>query len=712
MPSSKSASRSLPADSPRMAHPLDALFRPRSVAVIGASSDPNKIGGRPIAFLKRAGYAGTIYPVNPTAATVQEVAAYPSLGAIGPEVEQAIIALPGRAVLGAARECAAKGVRALQVFSAGFGEGGTEGQREQSQLRECAVAAGMRVLGPNSLGLFNTADRFFGTFATALDGAWPRDGVVGVATQSGAFGSYFFGLAQARGLGFSHFVATGNECDIDVAECVEFLARDSATRVIVMAIEGCRDGARLMRALDAARAMAKPVIAMKVGVSQAGALAAATHTGSLAGEDRVFDAVLAEYGVYRAASLEEIVDVAYMTSVAPLPRGNKLAVVTTSGGIGVLTADAAEARGLVLAPIGAPTQAAIAALIPLAGGVNPVDTSAGIIGDLSLYSKVAALMLEDQPYDAVLCFLAHIGRNPAHWAQLRESLYALRARHAGLPFVAVLLADGALTQELESAGFAVFADPTRAVGAIAAASRLGVKSARPAVRPARAPQYLASKSGTELEAKAALAAQGITFAPERRADSAAHAAHAAEALGYPVVMKILSPDIAHKTEAGGVALNLASEDAVRAEFDAMMKRVAHRMPQARIEGVIIARQLSAGVEVLVGTHTDPLFGPVVSVGVGGVLTELIDDVCLRLCPVDAAGAQAMLLATRVGSLLRGFRGAPAADMQALAQTIVRLSEIAFDNRDRVAGIDLNPVLARPDGAFALDALIAFTGESV
>jgi acyl-CoA synthetase (NDP forming) len=691
-----------------MTHPLDALFRPRSVAVIGASSDPNKIGGRPLAFLKRAGYGGVIYPVNPSAASVQEIAAWPTLAAISGVVEQAIIALPGGAVLGAVEACVAKGVRALQIFSAGFGEGGAEGQRQQAQLRERAMAAGMRVLGPNSLGLFNTTDKFFGTFATALDGAWPRAGQVGVATQSGAFGSYFFGLAQARGLGFSHFVATGNECDVDVAECVEYMAGDAATRVIVMAIEGCKDGAKLMRALAAARAAGKPVVAMKVGVSQAGARAAATHTGSLAGEDRVFDAVLAEYGVYRAASLEEIVDVAYAASVAPLPRGKRLAIVTTSGGIGVLMADAAEARALELATISTAAAERIHALVPLAGGDNPVDTSAAIIGDLSLYSKTAAIMLEDRPYDAVLCFLAHLGRNPAHWAQLRSSLYALRRQHAALPFVAVLLADAELTRELEDAGFVVFADPTRAVNAIAGASRLGCAAVQVAAQ-AHAPQVIEGEPATEADAKQALSALGISFAPERRATSADAAVAAASALGFPVVMKILSPDIAHKTEVGGVALSLDSPEAVRVAYAAMRERVALRVPDARIEGVIVARQIEGGVEVLVGTHTDAIFGPVVSVGLGGTLTEILDDVALRLCPVDEAAARAMIDATRLGRLLRGYRGAPAADIAALTHAIVRLSEIAFDNRARVDGIDLNPVLARADGAFALDALIAFKG---
>jgi acyl-CoA synthetase (NDP forming) len=689
-----------------MTHSLDCLFRPRSVAVIGASSDPNKIGGRPLAFLAKGGFRGRVLPVNPGAASVQGLPAFASLDAIEGEVEQAIIALPGRAVLAAAEACAARGVRALQVFSAGFGEGGASD--EQSRLIAIARAAGMRVLGPNSLGLFNTADGFFGTFATALDGAWPTAGAVGVATQSGAFGSYFFGMAQARGLGFSHFVATGNESDVDVADCVDFLAHDAATRVIVMAVEGCRDGAKLMRALKAARARAKPVIAMKVGVSAAGARAAATHTGSLAGEDRVFDAVLAQHGVCRAGSLEEIVDIACLASTAPLPQGRRTAVITTSGGIGVLMADAAEARGLELTPIDASVQRDIAALVPLAGGVNPVDTSAAIIGDLSLYSRIAGLVLESGVYDAVVCFLAHIGRNPAHWGQLRESLYALRRRHAGIPFVAVLLADAERTRELEEAGFAVFADPTRALVALAGAARLGVACTAQPV-PAHAPARLGEGAVTEAQAKAALAALGIPFAPERVAGSAQDAVAAAETLGFPVVLKIVSPDIAHKTEVGGVLLGLEDADAVRTGFDTLMARVAAARPDARLEGVLVAREMRGGVEVLVGTHRDPVFGPVVSVGSGGVLAELLDDVALHTAPLDAEGAKRLFAATRLGALLAGHRGAPAADSDALARLVARLSEIAADNADRVAGIDLNPVLARPDGAWALDALIAYQG---
>lgn len=697
-----------------MAHPLDPLFRPRSVAIVGASSDPNKVGGRPLAFLQKGGYRGRILPVNPGAAEVQGVRAYKSLAAVPDDIDQAIVAVPAAQVLPVVAECIARGVRALQVFSSGFGEGAGATDAQQ-QLRRHARAAGVRILGPNSLGLFNTADGFFGTFATALDGAWPAAGGVGVATQSGAFGSYFFGMAQQRGLGFSHFAATGNELDVDVADCIDFLVHDAATRLIVVAMEGCRDGRKLAAALHAARAAGKPVLAMKVGVSQAGAAAAATHTGSLAGEDRVFDAVLRGAGAWRAASLQSLVDAAYAASIAapagPAPRGRNLLVVTTSGGIGVLAADAAEALKLALPAIGDGALRDVQAIAPLAAGRNPVDTSAGILGDLSAYARIAARAMEDRPYDAVLCYLAHIPRNPAHWAQLRAPLVALQREHPSVQFAAVGLADGAITADLERHGFAVFTDPTQAVTSLGA---LLPAAASGRAGPAPAAEALQGPLATEADAKRALAAQGIVFAPERTVHDADEAVAAAQAIGWPVVLKIVSPDIAHKTEAGGVQLGIADEATLRRALPAMRARVAARQPHARIDGFLVARQLQGGVEVLVGAQRDPVFGPVVTVGAGGVLTELLGDVAVRLAPVDADTARAMLDETRIAALLRGWRGAPAADLDALAGQIARLSAIAWASRDTVAGLELNPVLALPDGAYALDALVvsapAPTGE--
>jgi acyl-CoA synthetase (NDP forming) len=334
-----------------------------------------------------------------------------------------------------------------------------------------------------------------------------------------------------------------------------------------------------------------------------------------------------------------------------------------------------------------------------------VDTSAGILGDLSAYARIAGRALDALPCDAVLCYLAHIARNPAHWAQLREPLAALRRQHADKAFAVVGLADAEITAWLEQQRFAVFTDPSQAVLALAACApplhALGLNT-QPAAMSAR---VVTAPVATEHQAKAALAAQGIAFAPEAFAADADAAVQAAAALGWPVVLKVVSPDIAHKTEAGGVMLGIADAAALRAAIPAMRDRVLTHQPGARIDGFIVARQLQGGVELLLGAHDDPVFGPVVTVGAGGVLAELIADVQLRLAPLAQAEALSMLHGTRIGRLLAGWRGAPAADLDALARQIVVLSEVAWANRGRFAGIDLNPVLARPDGAYALDALI-------
>jgi acyl-CoA synthetase (NDP forming) len=693
----------------RDAASLIPLFRPRSVAVVGASSDPNKVGGRPLAFLRKGGYAGRLFAVNPTAREVQGVVSHASLQAIGEPLDQVIVAVPPAQVMGVAAQCAALKVGALQIFSAGFGDGVGAAQ-VQADLALLARNADMRVLGPNSLGLFNVADGFFGTFATALDGAWPQAGGIGVATQSGAFGSYFFGLAQLRGLGISHFVATGNEADVDVADCVSFMVEDPATKLIVIALEGCRDGRKLARALHAAHAAGKPVFAMKVGVSSAGAQAAATHTGSLSGEDRVFDAVLRDAGAFRAASLQQLVDAAYVAAAGALPDGREMLVVTTSGGIGVLTADAADAAGMNLPPLTDAAHADIQRLVPLADGHNPVDTSAAILGDLSAYARIAGRAMADRHWPAVLCYLAHITRNPAHWAQLREPLLALRQRHPQTCFVAVCLADAAITADLQAHGIAVFCDPTQAVQAIAACVPGVALPWREPADGAGAPELLGPLD-TEHAAKQALAAAGLQFVPERLVTDAGTALAAAREFGFPVVLKVVSPDIAHKTEAGGVQLDIADDAALVDAVTQMRRRVAANRPGARIEGFLIAPQLSGGVEVLAGTQTDPVFGPVLTVGAGGVLTELVQDVCVRLAPVDEAGALQMLRSMRLARLLDGFRGARPVDLPALARQLALLSEVAWSNRALVYAIELNPIVARPEGVCAVDALIVRTGAT-
>jgi acetate---CoA ligase (ADP-forming) len=619
------------------------------------------------------------------------------------------VAVPAAQVPAVADQCIALGVKALQVFSAGFGEK-VGGKKAEAALVAKARAAGMRILGPNSLGLFNTVDGFFGTFATALDGAWPRPGNVGVVTQSGAFGSYFFGMAQQRGLGFSHFVATGNEADVDLADCIAFLADDPATHIIVTAMEGCRDGRKLATALLRARRAGKRVLAMKVGVSDIGARAAATHTGALSGQDEVFSAVLRDCGAVRLSSLEGLVDAAYAAHIGPLPEGRDILVTTTSGGIGVLLADAAEGAKLSLPPISDTALADIRKLATLADGHNPVDMSAGVLGDLGIYARIAERALSDRRYHAAICYLAHVARNPAHWAQLKKPLFALRARYPSMPFVAVLLADQAISAELEAHGFMVFADPTRSVRAIGALVEPEVLFA-PRPNGCDRPQYKLSGSiSTELDAAVELGARGVPFAPQALARNEDEALAAAQHIGYPVVLKVVSPDIQHKTEAGGVVLGIDNASALQRALPEMLQRVLAFKPEARIEGYIVARQLGGGAELLVGTRLDVVFGPVIIVGSGGVLTELVRDVQVRLAPIGAAAARDMLMGTRAGRLARGFRDRQPADIEAVARLIATLSEIAWVNRETVESIEINPVLALADGAFALDALVTYQGE--
>jgi acyl-CoA synthetase (NDP forming) len=692
---------------------LAPLFRPRSVAIIGASDDQNKVGGRPIHFLKAAGFRGVIHPVNPRGGTLQGLATSRSLADIDGAIDQAIIALAAPQVLGALRDCVSRGIRAVQIFAAGFAEQGEEGQRAQAEIAALVRDSGTRVLGPNSLGLFEVHDGFFGTFSTALDGAWPRAGSVGLATQSGAFGSYAYGLAQARGLGFSAFVATGNEVDVDVADCVAWLARDDRTRVILVTLEGARDGRRLMAALAMARGAGKPVIAMKVGVSAAGAVAAASHTGSLAGADALYDAAFRQAGVHRAGTIEEMIDVAYACSATRPPSGKRLGIATTSGGVGVLLADAASAHGLELPQPSDEVRRQVTELVPFASGRNPLDTSAAILGDMAMFARLLDLMIAGCELDSVLCFLAHVGRNAAHMAQLEPALVALRARHPDKTVMLSLLCDAEVTARLERAGFLVFAEPSRAVRALAAATRLAVRppSALRHVPEIQPPQHFPSRL-TEHEARAVLAKAGIAVAAECVATTADEGREAARALGFPVAMKILSADVAHKSDIGAVLLDLKTENEVAAGFDLILSRVREAMPDAAIAGVLVSPMVRGVAETILGARRDTVFGPVVMFGLGGVFVEIFRDVTFRAAPFGHDVAHAMIREIAAFPLLDGARGRPKADLDALAEALVRLSEFAAANADTVAEVDINPFVIGERGGFAVDALIVPVGAAM
>ena len=699
----------LPCGAQRAPHALDPLFHPRSIAVVGASSDPRKIGGRPIAYMLRSGFSGELLPINAGQPEVQGVRAYPSLQAVGRPVDLVIVAVGGAQVPAVVDEAIAQQARSIVVFSSGFAEMGEEGRQAQDRLAERCAAAGIRLLGPNCIGVFNAHQSMYATFMSALEHEQFEPGHVGIVSQSGAIGSYLYGLAGDRGVRISHFVATGNEAGLDVADCIDWMARDEQTRVVMAYLEGCRDGERLYRALEQARLRRKPVILMKVGRTEQGAAAAASHTGSLAGSDVVYDAILRETNAWRANSMEEMVDLAYACSIGPMPRGNRLGVVTPSGGVGVIATDEAARTGLVLPELPQATQAAIREIVPFASGVNPVDTTAHTMGDRSLYTRILELVFKHPEFDSLLSFNASMGRSEAEFAKIREALYALRRAYPERLVAMSMRAQPQIVAEIEREGILMFPDPARATATIAALARIAAGFERaPAAGQARDAQPegpLPPGTLDEAAARTLLQRHGIPFAPLQLATTAHEASAAADAMGYPVVMKVVSADIAHKSDVGGVALNLGNAEAVRAAWATMMESVGKACPRARIAGAMVSPMITGGVETVMGVTRDPVFGPMLMFGLGGVFVEVFKDVTFRRAPVSLATAHEMIRDIQGLPLLQGARGKPPVDLEALAHALVALSHFAAAHAHEIDSVEINPFIALPQGGCAVDALI-------
>jgi acyl-CoA synthetase (NDP forming) len=621
----------------------------------------------------------------------------------------ALIVVPAKAVMDAVLACARRGVRGVYLLSGGFAESGEEGERSQREIQRIAREAGMRMLGPNCLGAFNSQQRFFGTFASSLEGALPVSGPVAIVSQSGAYGQHLAYLVRQRGLGVQYLISTGNEIDVELAECIEWLSRQPAIGVILAYAEGVRHGERLTQALEAARQSGKPVVFLKVGSSDAGARAAASHTAALAGSDAVHDAVFRQFGAYRVASTDEQVDVAYACVKARV-AGPKVAIVSVSGGFGVQAADAAERAGLEVAPLPPEAQSRMAQLLPAGGWNNPIDVTGQAVNDVSLLADTLLVVTEQGGYDALfVCLtttpLAAALEGPIHGA-LRTATEAFRRER---PVVLLMVAPPPVVAAYEAEGFLVFEDVVRAVKAVGALSFFQRSFQRPVQAVAALPAAVPLPAGalSEVQAKAVLKRAGVPVLSEVLATCAAEAVAAVQVAGAPVAMKIVSPDIVHKTEIGGVLLGVDGAAAVRQAFDTLMTRAAAAAPQARIEGVLVSPMVGGGVETILGIARDPVFGPVVMFGLGGVLAECFRDTSFRVAPVSADEACRMVDETRASQLLRGWRGAPACDVDALVAAIVNLSRFAAAQGDALESIDVNPfvVRSRGEGAVALDAVI-------
>jgi acetate---CoA ligase (ADP-forming) len=695
---------------------LGALLRPRSIAIVGASADFRKVNGRPLKFLLDKQFAGAIYPVNPKYATIAGLPCYPDAASIPGEVDLAIIAVPAAQVPATIDDLGRKGVAAAVVFSSGFGEMGAEGAKLEAELKSRARAAGVRICGPNCLGLVNAFDGVLATFGQYGDGPTPA-GPVAFVTQSGAFGTAIAALARRRHLGLGYFVNTGNEADVGFSEVMREVLTDDRIRVGAGYIEGFRNGADLVDVAEHALALGKPLVLTKVGRTAAGARAAVSHTGSLAGEDCVFAGVARQFGIVRARNEEHMLDLAEAFTFCSLPAGHGIGIVTQSGGAGVLMADRAEELGLGLPELSQETAQRMRAAIPGFGtAANPVDITGQFVAEPQLLERSVAILLSDPQVHVAIVWIQLMD---AHVDVLLEMFGRIKAQ-ATKPFLVCWVAapEHALSG-LHALGIAVLRGAEPAIDAVAGlcqyASARRTWCAReqtpgmlaPFALPALPPA--AGQVGT-MAAQVLLDAAGVPCVPVRIARSAEEAAAIARTFERPAALKIESQDIAHKTEAGGVRLNLDADSALRAAYEDIVHAAAVRFPHARIDGVAVQPMAPAGTELVIGLQRDPVFGVVVMVGLGGILIEVLRDVVFRKAPVTHAQALAMLDELHGRALLDGVRDQPPVSKAALSDVLVRVSMFGAAHAARLRELDLNPVIASGATLYAVDWLLVLDAE--
>ena len=696
--------------SPRDHGGLEALLAPRSIALIGVSRDFNKLNGRPMKFLLEKGYAGTIYPVNPNYEEIAGLPCYPSVADVPGPVDLAVIAVAARSVLAEMDKLGAAGVPAAIVFGSGFGEMGEEGRRLERDVAEAARRNGVRLCGPNTLGLMNTFDSVYATFSQYGMGE-TRPGPVGFVTQSGAFGTAIAALARLRGLGLGYFVNTGNEVDVTFSDVMSQVLADPRIGVAAGYIEGLKDGPGFARVAADAMARGKPLAVTKVGRTASGARAASSHTGSLAGEDAVFDGLARQFGVCRARNEEHLLDIVEMFATTPLPAGPGIGIITQSGGAGVLMSDRAEELGLNVPRLSQGTVERLRGVLPAFGATgNPVDVTAQFIADPGVLRESVKIVLDDPN--------VHVA---AIWLQLMDQFVEPLTRifrelkeSVQKPFVVSwVAAPEAGVRALRDLGICVLRGGEPTIDAIAALA--GYREARDrwqADAPAREATALPAVALPDVSgpvptvaAAEMLAKAGVPLAPVRLCPDADAAVAAASEFGYPVAMKIESPDLPHKTEAGGVEIGLADAEAVRAAFDRIMSNARGYKADAQLSGAVVQKMAEGTVELVVGLRHDPVYGMVLMVGLGGVLVEVQRDVVFHRCPVTESQALAMLAQLRGAPLLDGVRGKPAVDRSSLARMIAAVSRLGAAAEGRIAEVDLNPVLAGPDGVVAVDWLM-------
>jgi acyl-CoA synthetase (NDP forming) len=682
---------------------LRALFDPRSIAVVGASTNPARVGARVLRFLVEGGYTGDVMAVNPARTELLGRPCYPSIASLPAVPDLAVLAISAEQTASAVRELADRGGRAAICLAAGFREESAEGAEMERQLLAVARETGVTLLGPNSVGFRNSSKNLYAAFATDI-ALGPLPGSIAVVSQSGGLAGYFgAAVAKTRGLGYRWIIDTGNEIDVDMADCISFLSHDDGVSAIGVITEGVNNGARLRSSLETARRAGKPVIAFKIGRSEAGARAAASHTGALAGTDAIYDAVFDQHGVHRVRDEHEFIEALGLYDAGQAPTGRNVALFCLSGGLATLLVDVCAERGLTVPTIPPPPDPAIHEKLPSARFDNPLDLSGQIGSEPELLRIILEHVLSQPEIDSAVLGFAYMLQAKHISDVFVPAIIAAQAK-CGKPVVVAGLANADAERQLREHGILVEAMPVDAVNALAV-----VTGSRPPMRTDSAPseQMLnvpAINAGQVMYTGPDAAKQlpGISFVDSFVVDSADEAASVASQTGWPVVMKVDGGDVAHKTELGLVRAGLENEDTVRRTFS----ELSARQSELGAGEVLIQPQLS-GVEMALGVYADPVFGPVVMAGLGGVFVEQLGDVAFGLPPISRPRALKMLQSLKGWPLLAGARGRPAVQVAELVDAIVTLGSIAQDASDGLVEVDINPFIVSIEAgrSAAVDAVV-------
>jgi len=691
---------------------LERLFHPASIAVIGASPRAGAFGAAVLRNL--GGYSGRVYPVNARYPQIGELVCYPSIGAVPEPVDCALIATAREAVEPIIHECIAAGVGGAIVFASGYAETGrAERAAEQDRIAAIAQQSGMALLGPNTVGMVNALCGAAITFMDITPVPPPARRAIGLVSQSGALG---MALAQAvtRGVSFSHVLTSGNSCDIDMADCVAYLVDDPACAVIACLFEGMSEPERLLAAAELAWQADKPLVVYKMATGEEGATAALSHTGSLAGSYAAYRAAFRRAGVVLVEDYESLIPTASFFAKAPKPTAPGVAVVAASGGSAIMAADRAEQHGVPLPQPNPRVRAILEARIPEFGAArNPCDVTAQVINDPNSLIECVEALLRASEYGALAIPAVYSSEAGTRFIPVYDELAGRYGKIICSAWQSEWR-DGPGAKEREQAqNIALFPTMSGCFAALAAANWRAARQAEGRQEPRRLAPPTAKDMGTRLiagaaaptlterEAKAAFAPYGIPCVEERLAADRDGAIAAAEALGFPVVLKALSPDLPHKTEAGVIRLNLRSAEEVGAAHDAIIERIAAQ----RLDGMLVQKMVAPGVEIVVGGRVDRQFGPLVVVGLGGVLVEVLNDTALAPAPIGPHEADALLRELRAFRLLQGYRGLPGVDLALLCDIVCRASEFIADQCQLVSEFDLNPLICAGSNITAVDALI-------